>query len=83
MWTKSRPPQTDGNLALKDELSRPSPHPAGRPALRLLYGGEGRLIERPVSQLKQLALAIGVSLTLCLLWILFVFILYRIVRATL
>jgi hypothetical protein len=78
-------PETLGNLARSTERLRDGSQPKFRPPLRLvedLSGNDGPL-EEPVFQLKQLVLFIGVSITLCLLWILIVFILYRIARATL
>ena len=53
------------------------------PPLRLVPDIEDNPLGQPVFRLKQLVLFIGVSLALCLLWVLIVFILYRIARATL
>jgi hypothetical protein len=77
-------PETLGNLARSAECLRDGSHPKSRlPALRLVPGVEDNPLDEPVFRLKQLVLFIGVSITLCLLWVLIVFILYRIVRATL
>ena len=78
-------PETLGNLARSTERLRDRSKPKFRPLLRLvedISGNDGPLDE-PVFQLKRLVLFIGVSITLCLLWVLIVFILYRIARATL
>jgi hypothetical protein len=83
MWTDPPSPATTGNLALKGERPGPYPQPTSkRPTLRLVPGRD-RASGLPASRLNPLVLAIGVSLTFCLLWILVVFILYRIVRFTL
>jgi len=86
MLKKAKTPwKSEGNLAPSGDLS-PAPHPKSkRPTLRLLQGFRGEMnpLEQPVFRPKQLVLAISVSLTLCLLWILLVFILYRIARTAL
>lgn len=77
--------KSEGNLAPSSDLSQ-AHHPRfKRPTLRLVQGFRGEIgsLGRPVFRPKQLVLAIGVSLTLCLLWILVVFILYRIARTAL
>jgi len=77
-------PETLGNLARSTERLRDRSKPRFRlPSLRLVPRFEDNPLEEPVFRLKQLVLFIGVSITLCLLWVLIVFILYRIVRATL
>jgi hypothetical protein len=77
-------PETLGNLARSTERLRDGSKPKFRlPALRLVPSVEDNALEEPVFRLKRLVLFIGVSITLCLLWVLIVFILYRIVRATL
>jgi hypothetical protein len=77
-------PETLGNLARSTERLRDGSKAKFRPpALRLVPGVEENPLDEPVFRLKQLVLFIGVSITLCLLWVLIVFILYRIARATL
>lgn len=77
-------PETLGNLARSTERLRDGSQPKFRPpALRLVPAVEENPLDEPVFRLKQLVLFIGVSITLCLLWVLIVFILYRIARATL
>ena len=77
-------PDTLGNFARSSEHLRDGPNSKARlPALRLVAAIEDNPHEQPVFRLKQLVLFIGVSITLCLLWVLIVFILYRIARATL
>ncbi len=77
-------PEILGNLARSTERLRDGSKPQFTPpALRLVPGVEENPLDEPVFRLKQLVLFIGVSITLCLLWVLIVFILYRIARATL
>ena len=77
-------PETLGNLARSTERLRDGSKSKVRlPQLRLVPDIEDNPLGQPVFRLKQLVLFIGVSITLCLLWVLLVFILYRIARATL
>ena len=77
-------PETLGNLARSTERLRDGSKPKLRLSpLRLVPGVEEDPLDEPVFRLKQLVLFLGVSITLCLLWVLIVFILYRIARATL
>ena len=77
-------PETLGNLARSTERLRDGSKPKSRLSpLRLVPGVEENPLDEPVFRLKQLVLFIGVSITLCLLWVLIVFILYRVARATL
>ena len=83
MWTEPTSPAAEGNLALQGERPGPYPQPTSkRPALRLVPGRDSAS-ELPAPRINALVLAVGVSLTFCLLWILVVFILYRLVRITL
>jgi hypothetical protein len=76
---------TEGNLALASKPLLPTP---GRefklPALRLVQGLKGHedLFEEPFVRLKQLLLAIDLSIVFCLLWVFVVYMLYRVVRST-
>jgi hypothetical protein len=77
--------KSEGNLAPSSDLSQ-APHARfKRPTLRLVQGFRDEMspLGQPVFRPKQLVLAMGVSLTLCLLWILLVFILYRLARTAL
>lgn len=77
-------PETLGNLARSTKPLRDgSTLKFGLPALRLVPSFDENPLEEPVFRLKRLVVFVGVSITLCLLWVLIVFILYRIVRATL
>ena len=77
-------PATLGNLARSTEPLRDRSHPTFRfPTLRLVPDVVENPRDEPLFQFKQLILFIGISVTLCLLWVLIVFILYRIARAIL
>jgi hypothetical protein len=75
----------EGKVAPSSDLSQGHPPRFKRPTLRLVQGfrGESSPLGQPIFRPRQLVLAIGVSLTLCLLWVLFVFILYRLARTAL
>lgn len=82
--TTKKSTDTPGNFARSSERRRDGSKSKVRlPPLRLVPDIEDNPLEQPVLRLKQLVLFIGVSLALCLLWVLIVFILYRIARATL
>lgn len=77
--------KTEGNLASSTDHSQASEPRSKRPALRLLQGFRGAAgpFEQPVFRLRQLLLAVVVSLTLCLLWVLVVYLLSKIARTAL
>ena len=77
--------KTEGNLALDSEslLHTPSRKFKAR-TLRLVQSirGDDDLSEEAFFRLKQLLLAIGLSIALCFLWFLVVYILYTLARST-
>jgi hypothetical protein len=77
--------KTEGNLASSSDLSQAPEPRSKRPTLRLIQGLRGQLgpFDEHPFRFRQLVVAIAVSLTLCLLWVLVVFILYRIARTAL
>jgi hypothetical protein len=77
--------KTEGNLASSSDGSQAPEPSVKRPTLRLIQGLRGRLgpFDEPGFRFRQLIVAIAVSLTLCLLWVLVVFLLYRIARTVL
>jgi hypothetical protein len=81
-------PQTQGNLALANEslglLQKPKPK-RKISKLRLVHNTakDVRSSMETISQVKQVAAVVGMSLVLCLLWFFIVFTLYQIVRFTL
>jgi hypothetical protein len=76
--------KTEGNLASSDHSQAVEPG-SKRPALRLLQGFRRDVgpFEQPIFRFRQLLLAAIVSLTLCLLWVLVVYLLYTIARTAL
>ncbi len=88
MRTKSKSvgthPTTDGSSALSAKRFSATSRSVF-PALRLVPAvtGDDGPFEEPVFQPKQLVLVIAVSISLCLLWVLVVFILYRVARVAL
>ena len=77
-------PTTDGSSALSAERFGATSK-STLPALRLVPAvtGDDGPFDEPVFQPKQLVLVIGVAISLCLLWVLVVFILYRVARVAL
>ena len=85
MRPKAKSPQTYGNLAQNHDPVRSPAATSTRPLLRLIPGfrDEAYPLEHRVLRPEQLVLGITISIIFCLLWVLIVFVLFRIARTAL